>query len=56
VNGYYRVHVPVYYESTESIEGARIREKQMKEWERRWKIELIEKRNPDWVDLYDGLG
>jgi len=52
----YHVHTLVYYESTESLEGARIREKQMEEWKRCWKIELIEKRNPDWRDLYDGLG
>jgi len=52
----YHVHILVYYESTKSLEGARVREKQMKEWKRRWKIELIQKTNPDWRDLYNGLG
>jgi putative endonuclease len=31
------------------------REKQMKKWRRAWKVELIEKANPDWIDLYPGL-
>ena len=51
----YHVHSLVYYESTENLEGARTKEKQMKEWRRRWKIELIEKINPEWKDLYEGL-
>jgi putative endonuclease len=42
----------VYYEQCESIESAIIREKQIKKWKRRWKIELIEKMNPTWKDLY----
>ena len=32
-----------------------LREKQMKKWRRVWKLELIEKSNPDWRDLYDDL-
>ena len=51
----YRVHNLVYYEQTESIESAIIREKQLKNWKKKWKIELIEKQNPDWRDLYDDL-
>ena len=31
------------------------REKQLKEWQRKWKIELIEKQNPKWVDLYETI-
>ncbi|MBI2624583.1 GIY-YIG nuclease family protein [Candidatus Parcubacteria bacterium] len=51
----YKVHVLVYYEQTENIESAITREKQLKNWKRRWKIELIEKTNPEWRDLYDDL-
>jgi putative endonuclease len=35
------------------MEEAITREKQMKEWKRAWKIELIEKSNPDWHDLFE---
>jgi len=45
----------VYYEHSDSKEGALLREKQIKEWHRKWKLELIEKTNPDWKDLYDDL-
>jgi putative endonuclease len=41
----------VYYEHTNSIEGALNREKQLKRWNRNWKINLIVKDNPDWQDL-----
>ena len=41
----------VYYETGGGYEGALHREKQIKEWEREWKIELIEKVNPEWRDL-----
>ena len=41
----------VYYEETESIEAAITREKQLKGWLRRKKLELIECMNPDWRDL-----
>ena len=51
----YKVHSLVYYEFHENAESAIVREKQMKEWKRRWKIELIEKANPDWRDLYEEL-
>ncbi len=51
----YGVHRLVYYESTENIQSAIQREKQMKMWRRMWKIELIEKMNPEWKDLYDEL-
>jgi len=47
----YNVKILVYYEHTENIESAITREKQMKEWQRSWKIKLIEKDNPTWRDL-----
>jgi putative endonuclease len=45
----------VYYESAEDIRDAIHREKCVKEWKREWKLELIEKFNPDWRDLYDDI-
>jgi putative endonuclease len=48
----YNVHNLVYYEVHNDIKNAITREKQMKKWKRQWKIELIEKSNPHWKDLY----
>jgi putative endonuclease len=48
----YNVHQLVYYESTNDIESSIRREKQLKRWKRSWKIELIEKDNIEWKDLY----
>ena len=48
----YSVHNLVYFEITESVESAIAREKQLKQWNRAWKIRLIEKTNPGWRDLY----
>ncbi len=45
----------VWYEVYERIEDAITREKCIKEWKREWKLELIEKFNPDWKDLYPEL-
>jgi putative endonuclease len=45
----------VWYEAHESIETARQRELQMKEWKRSWKLREIEGVNPDWEDLYERL-
>jgi len=42
----YLVHNLVYYETTNDIKAALLREKQMKKWKREWKINLIEKQNP----------
>ena len=42
----------VWYELCESMESAIAREKSLKRWRREWKIELIEKMNPDWRDLW----
>jgi putative endonuclease len=51
----YLVHKLVYFESTSDINAAIAREKQLKAWKRQWKIDLIEKENPDWNDQYDDL-
>ena len=45
----------VYFETFGDIEEAIAREKALKRWRRDWKVNLIEKSNPDWVDLYDGI-
>ena len=48
----YGVHTLVWYEAHETMEGAIMREKAIKEWHRAWKIRLIEESNPTWRDLY----
>jgi len=45
----------VYVEWYDSLENMVARERQLKEWNRNWKIRLIIKQNPDWKDLYDGI-
>jgi putative endonuclease len=47
----YGVSQLVYFEDTESIEAAIDREKQLKNWRRRWKTDLINEGNPTWRDL-----
>jgi putative endonuclease len=51
----YGVKCLVYYELFDSIEMAIRREKSVKRWARDWKIALIERDNPHWADLWDGL-
>jgi putative endonuclease len=51
----YKVHDLVWYELHQSMETAIGREKALKYWKRKWKIELIEKINPEWRDLYSDL-
>jgi putative endonuclease len=51
----YNVHKLVYYEIHNDVDNAINREKQMKKWNRAWKIELIEGGNPEWKDLYHEL-
>jgi putative endonuclease len=51
----YKVHSLVHYERFDDVESAIIREKQLKKWNRKWKLELIERDNPDWRDLFDEL-
>jgi len=52
----HKVHRLVRYELFGDMEGAILREKQLKRWHRQWKINLIENENPDWHDLAVGLG
>ncbi len=49
----YQVHQLVYYETTSELTAALRREKQLEKWKRAWTIELIEKNNPQWIDLYE---
>jgi putative endonuclease len=49
----YSIHTLVYFEQCDDYDTTLKREKQIKEWKRKWKIELIEKGNPLWQDLYD---
>lgn len=51
----YGVHFLVYYEMHEEMQTAIQREKQLKKWNRQWKINLIEKTNPAWKDLWEEL-
>jgi putative endonuclease len=51
----YKIHNLVYFEETSDVQSAIKREKQLKVWKRSWKIELIEKQNPAWRDLYEDL-
>jgi len=48
----YSVHLLVYYEMHEDMLGAITREKQIKKWNRSWKLKLIERDNPEWKDLW----
>jgi putative endonuclease len=52
----YNVDRLVYFETTYDIFAAIQREKQLKKWNRKWKINLIEEMNPDWKDLYYSIG
>jgi putative endonuclease len=52
----YGIHLLVWYELHESMESAIQREKQIKEWKRKWKLALIERINPNWEDLYHTFG
>jgi putative endonuclease len=47
----YNVTILVYFEKYETQDEAFTRERQMKKWNRAWKLELIEKENPQWLDL-----
>jgi len=48
----YNIYCLVWYEVHKTAEFAIMREKQLKKWKRKWKLELIEKENPEWFDLY----
>ena len=45
----------IYYELHETLDSAITREKQLKKWNRQWKLRLIEENNPNWNDLYFSL-
>ncbi|WP_249340137.1 GIY-YIG nuclease family protein [Sphingopyxis sp. L1A2A] len=51
----YGCHRLVWHEAFDDIQQARHRELQMKKWKRAWKVELIERDNPQWLDLFDRL-
>lgn len=51
----YVIHTLVWYEPHETMISAIAREKAIKEWKRKWKLDLIERDNPQWRDLYDEL-
>ena len=51
----YGVHLLVYFEQATSPDAAIQREKQLKKWNRSWKLGLIEKENPEWPDLYSDI-
>ena len=58
VNGFtkkYNVHTLVYYKVHRDIEETILKEKQMKKWNRKWKVRIIEEKNPEWKDLYDEI-
>ena len=51
----YDVHRLVYYELHDDMGEAITREKQLKKWNRGWKVRLIEEKNPGWCDLWDEI-
>ena len=51
----YKVHRLVHAEAFGDVNDAIAREKAIKKWRREWKLELIERDNPQWLDLYDRL-
>lgn len=51
----YNLDKLIYFEEYKTGSEAKLREKQMKKWNRDWKIKLIEKTNPHWEDLYKDL-
>ena len=51
----YGVHDLVYFETFGTIDEAIAHEKRLKRWRRDWKINLIERNNPHWIDLYESI-
>jgi putative endonuclease len=51
----YHVHRLVWFESYDDPINAIAREKEIKKWRREWKVNLIERSNPEWVDLYESI-
>jgi putative endonuclease len=48
----YKIDRLIYFEPFADLDAAVLREMQMKRWNRSWKVQLIEERNPNWIDLY----
>jgi len=58
VDGFTKKHgcvLLVWFEAHDDLQEARYRELQMKKWKRAWKIELIERHNPQWKDVFETL-
>jgi putative endonuclease len=51
----HRCTILVWFECHDDLQEARRREFQIKKWKRDWKLKLIERENPDWLDLYPVL-
>ena len=51
----YNVKMLVWYELHESREAALVRERRLKKWNRAWKLQIIERMNPSWSDLYEHI-
>ncbi len=51
----YNIHQLVWFESYDDPQNAIAREKEIKKWRRDWKINLVERSNPEWIDLYASL-
>ncbi|MDP2919700.1 MAG: GIY-YIG nuclease family protein [Dehalococcoidia bacterium] len=51
----YGVHTLVWFDQCDDVAVVIQREKQIKAWQRKWKLRLIEEKNPDWKDLYEEL-
>ena len=52
----YSIKMLLWFEQHATMDAAILREKRIKKWNRSWKLELIEKANPDWRDLAEDLG
>jgi putative endonuclease len=52
----YKVHNLVYFQQGSDVNKVIEREKQLKKWKRAWKLSLIDQFNPQWKDLYTGIG
>ncbi len=58
IDGFTKKHgcmLLVWFEAHDDLQDARLRELQIKKWKRAWKIELIERENPQWSDLFETL-
>ena len=51
----YGVHQLVWYELHENMNSAIQREKRLKGWKRKWKVQMVESTNPSWADLYSKI-